>query len=412
LEFREHTLQNGLEIVAECNDAAHSAAIGFFVKTGSRDESKDVWGVSHFLEHMTFKGTPTRSADDVNRQFDEMGADVNAWTSEEATCYHATMLPEYQQQALDILADILRPSLRTEDFDTEKQVIIEEIRMYDDQPPFGGYEKSMAAHFGDHPLGRSVLGTVDSITELKVDEMRRYFEQRYCPSNIALVGSGKIDFDQFIADAEQRCGAWKPFAADRDTTPTKTSTGTHILTKESAAQEYVLILSDAPEAHSPDRYASKVLKTIVGDHSGSRLYWELVEPGLAEFVQMSYYDCHGNGMIFTALSCLPDQASDNLQRVRDVFQKSEADGFTAEELEQALNKIKSRLVLRSERPANRLMMVGSDWINRHSYISVQQDLANFQAVTLDDIHRVLAKYPLSKSTTMAVGPLNEIDGSA
>ncbi|MCG8586996.1 MAG: insulinase family protein, partial [Pirellulales bacterium] len=311
--------------------------------------------------------------------------------------------------ALDILADIMRPSLRTEDFDTEKQVIIEEIRMYDDQPPFGGYEKSMAAHFGDHPLGRSVLGTVESITDLKVDDMRRYFDQRYCPSNISLVGTGRIDFDRFVKDAEARCGNWEPFDASRDTTSTQTSTGTHILTKETAAQEYVLILSDAPEANSPDRYAAKVLKTIVGDHSGSRLYWELVEPGLAEFVQMSYYDCHGNGMIFTALSCMPDLAADNLGRVRAEFEKAQRDGFTQEELEQALNKIKARLVLRSERPANRLMMVGGDWINRGRYVSLQDDLASFDAVTLDDVHEVLQEYPLTKATTMAVGPLTRID---
>ena len=163
MEFREARLSNGLEIIAECNDRAYSAALAFFVKAGSRDESPEVSGVSHFLEHMTFKGTPRRSAADVNRELDEIGSHSNACTSEEQTVYYAAFLPEYQPQAIDILSDIMRPSLRQDDFDTEKQVIIEEILKYEDQPPFGAHEKCMAAYFGSHPLGNSILGTAESV---------------------------------------------------------------------------------------------------------------------------------------------------------------------------------------------------------------------------------------------------------
>ena len=161
MEFLKHILPNGLEIVAERNPKAYSTALGFFVRAGSRDETDEVAGVSHFLEHMMFKGTPTRTADDVNREFDEMGASYNAFTSEEHTVYYAAVLPEYQVQASELLADILRPSLRLEDFEMEKQVILEEIRMYEDQPPFGADEKCRALYFGEHPLARSVLGTVE-----------------------------------------------------------------------------------------------------------------------------------------------------------------------------------------------------------------------------------------------------------
>src|SRR5262249_29688101 len=149
-------LDNGLEIVAECDAAAYSTALGFFVNSGARDETDEVSGVSHFLEHMVFKGTPTRSADDVNREFDEMGAHYNAFTNEENTVFYAAGLPEYQQKTVELLADIMRPSLREEDFSTEKQVILEEIKMYDDQPPFGVDDKCRAAFFGTHPLSRSV----------------------------------------------------------------------------------------------------------------------------------------------------------------------------------------------------------------------------------------------------------------
>ncbi len=124
MEFRKHRLENGLEIIAESNDDAHSMSVAFLVRTGSRDEADDVAGVSHFLEHMCFKGTPRRSADDVNREFDEIGAHYNAFTSEECTAYYASVLPEYQEASVDILADILRPSLRPDDFDMEKKVIL------------------------------------------------------------------------------------------------------------------------------------------------------------------------------------------------------------------------------------------------------------------------------------------------
>src|SRR5215475_6566186 len=140
-----------MEIIAECDDSAYSTALGFFVNTGARDETDEVSGVSHFLEHMVFKGTPSRSAEDVNREFDEMGAHYNAFTNEENTVYYAAMLPEYVHSAVELLADILRPSLRETDFDTEKQVIIEEIKMYEDQPPFGVDDKCRAAFFGSHP---------------------------------------------------------------------------------------------------------------------------------------------------------------------------------------------------------------------------------------------------------------------
>src|SRR4029453_7889772 len=147
--------------------------------------------VSHFLEHMMFKGTPSRTAEDVNRDFDEMGAHYNAFTSEENTVYYAAVLPEHQSRAVELLADIIRPSLREEDFNTEKKVIIEEIRMYEDQPPFGADEKGKAVHFGKPPLGRSVLGTVQSIEQLPVDAMRGYFRNRYSPGNITLVAAGR-----------------------------------------------------------------------------------------------------------------------------------------------------------------------------------------------------------------------------
>jgi predicted Zn-dependent peptidase len=408
LEFREHVLPNGLEVVAECNPEGRSVALGFFVKAGACDETDEVSGVSHFLEHMVFKGTSKRTADEVNRRFDELGAHYNAFTSEEKTVYHAAVLPEYQRQTVELWADVLRPSLRGEDFDTEKKVIVEEIRMYADQPPYGADDRVRAAHFGQHPLGRSVLGTVESITQLHVDAMRAYFERRYSPANIALVAAGKVDFADLVSAAEEYCGGWGRFEAPRAVKSAPHHSSFECVYKESSTQEYCLQLTNGPSATDADRYAAKLLATVLGDDSGSRLYWDLVDPGLAEHAALGHHDHLGTGLFVTYLCCDPEFAAENLLRLREIYHRAEEDGITAAELEQAKNKINSRVVLSSERPRGRLFNLGSNWTYRHEYRSVKDDLDAIDRITLEEVNSVLKKYPLSLNTTVAIGPLKEL----
>src|SRR5215468_2472599 len=206
--FHSHTLPNGLTLIGETSPAARSVALGFFVRTGARDETEDVSGVTHFLEHMVFKGTPRRSALDVNRDFDRIGANYNAFTSEENTVFYAAILPEYLPQAVDVLADILRPSLREEDFEMEKNVIIEEIGMYEDQPMWSAYDHAKRIYFAEHPLGNSILGTPESIRALARDQMHAYFERRYVAPNITVVATGKYEWARLVELIERHCGGW------------------------------------------------------------------------------------------------------------------------------------------------------------------------------------------------------------
>src|SRR3954453_21773346 len=171
LKFHYKQLPNALDIVAEENPDAHSFAAGLFVKTGSRDEDQKIVGVSHFLEHMMFKGSDKYTWEDVNRIFDEMGARYNAFTSQEMTAYYANVLPEFTERTMEHLAHLLRPAIRVEDFTTEKKVILEEIAMYLDDPGHRLYEKLMEVHFGNHPLSMSVLGPSDTIAKLERDQM-------------------------------------------------------------------------------------------------------------------------------------------------------------------------------------------------------------------------------------------------
>lgn len=411
MKFNHYQLDNGLEIVAECNQSAYSSGLGFFVRTGSRDETAEVSGVSHFLEHMLFKGTSRRSADDVNREFDEIGAHYNACTSEESTVYYAAVLPEYQRSCIDLLADIMRPSLREEDFEMEKKVILEEIQMYADQPPFGMDDRLKEIHYGNHPLARSVLGTIQSVSDLEVGQMHRYFQSRYSPTNLLVAAAGRIDFDDLVAQVSSCCGDWESLPADRTLSPAhwaSSQPSVHCVHRRTATQQYLLQLADAPASEDDSRYAAKLLATMMGDDSGSRIYWELVDPGRVESASLGHYEYLAAGMYYTWVSCEPEKAADNFAQLTQLQQQAESTGFTQEELSQAKNKVKARVVLGSERPRNRLFNVGGNWMQRHEYRSVRDDLRAIDSISLDDIHAVLARHPLTRCTTLTFGPLEEL----
>ncbi len=408
MRFHQTTLPNGLQVIAELNDHARSVASGFFVKAGSRDESGELAGVSHFLEHMIFKGTPNRDALTVNRDFDRVGAKHNAQTSEEDTFYHFTSLPEYLPKAFEVLADILRPSLRSDDFDTEKKVIIEEIRMYLDSAISVAYDAAKAAHFGEHPLGQSIIGTVDSITRLTIDQMRAYFAEKYSPSNIVLAFAGKSDWDQIVRLAEAHCSGWQGVSTRRTTSAPKGTGSFEALLRAEDLQQTVIGVADAPSLEDDDRYAAQLLTTVLGDHTGSRLYWELVDPGHAEGAELSYQDYNQAGAYFTFLSCEPEETQANLARIHEVFAEVDARGITEDELNQAKNKVLARSVLRSERPMGRLSSLGFNWTYRREYLSVADELDLYSRVTPDDVRRVLGRYPLSRMTIVSVGPTTDV----
>lgn len=408
MKFQEHVLSNGLQIIGETNRSVHSVAAGFFVRTGSRDETLDVSGVSHFLEHMAFKGNERFTADDVNRVFDEIGAKYNASTSEELTMYYAAVLPEYLDAAMELLAALMRPALRQEDFDMEKNVILEEIGMYEDQPSFTCYDLIMSTHFAQHPLGHSILGSVDSITALTSDQMQHYHRSHYHTGNITLVLTGHCDFETAVSIAERYCLKIPAGQPARLLTPVHSQPGVKLLQKEGSVQQHIMQMGAAPTAVSPLRFAAELLSVVVGDDTGSRLFWELVDPGHAEAADLGYNEYDGAGSWMTYLSCQPEQVASNLELFQRVFDDVNRHGITADELEQARNKVASRIVLRGERPMGRMSSLGSNWLYRHQYQSIADDLRTVRAITLKDIREVLEEFPLRMMTTAGVGPLEKL----
>ena len=408
MQYRQHQLANGLEIIAECNPGAHAMACGFFVRTGARDETPEIGGVSHFLEHMVFKGTPNRSAEDVNRELDEIGSHSNARTGEESTIYHATVLPDFQSKVVEVLSDIMRPSLREDDFETEKKVIIEEIKMYDDQPPYGGHERIMSEYFGDHPLGQSVLGTEETVAGLTPDRMHEYFQRRYSPANIALAAAGNVDFEKLVEDCEKFCGGWENFEAKRDPLPASPRTGFVTMHKPESTQQYLIQLAKGPHSHDEDRFPTRVLTTILGDDSGSRMYWEFLDSGRADSAGMGNYEYDGAGLVLTFVCCAPDQAQDNLNRMRRLQQQVLAQPISQKELDQAKRKIASHIILSSERTESRMFSVGSQWLKKQPFKSPAEIATMYEGVTLDQVNAVAEKYPLFENMTLCVGPESKL----
>ena len=410
MKFRYERLPNGLEIVAEVTDSALSTSVGFFVKTGSRDESDAEWGLSHFLEHMVFKGTAELSADEINRRFDGMGASANAFTSEEDTAYHAAVLPDQQDEATALLARMMRPALRDDDFATEKLVILEEIRMYDDQPPFGADDRCRATFFGRHPLARSVLGTVESIQALPVEAMRDYHRRRYSPSNIILAATGAVDFQGLVESARRWCGDWEPLAVPERRVaggprPGGNASTLEIVHRPASTLEYAVRMSAGPAGDDDDRFAAKLLSAILGDTSGSRLYWDLVDTGEVEQASCHHQDFLDAGMFATQVACDAEDVTDVLARIEEVYRKAADEGIDEPELEHNRNKLAGRWVLLGERPRRRLFDVGPEWAHSGSYRSVADDLRTIENLSVGDVRRVLSRWPLhGTAATVLAGP--------
>ena len=403
ITYHEHVLDNGLRVVAETDPDAHSAAAGFFVRTGARDEASSLMGVSHFLEHMMFKGTEDLSAEDINRAFDEMGARNNAYTSHELTCFYAQVLPEQFDRALDTLGRMMRPALRQEDFDTEKQVILEEIAMYKDNPFWVLYEACLEAHYAGTGMAHRVLGTNETITSMRRDEMRRYFEDRYSADNTIVSIAGRVDFERAVGEVERLCGGWRA-SSPAGRGPIGAPEGREVsLTDERINRAYMIGIARAPSATDERRYAAAMLAQVLGSHDNSRLHWALIEPGLAEEAQAAYDPHDGVGDYFVYASGDPDRA-DEIWSIVERETEALAGSVTGDDLDRLRTKLATGVTLAGEKPHDRMQRLGRLWSTVGEYVTLEEELERINAVTLDDVRGVAEAYPLRAQTVGRLTP--------
>jgi predicted Zn-dependent peptidase len=408
MEFQKTTLENGLTVIGERNNDAKSVAIGYFVNTGSRDETTEVSGVSHFLEHMLFKGSNTISALEINNEFDAMGAKYNAFTSEEVTAYHGAVMPEYQERLLKLLTTMMRPALRFEDFDVEKNVILEEIEMYKDRPEFALFDELRPQYFGSHPLGQSVLGTSESIRDLQRDQMLEYFERRYAPNNITLGVSGNYDWDTTLEQIRALTATWTPAKTGREHPGLKPTPTVRVLETQKFNRAHIAMMCPGFASTDPLRYAAGVLGVIVGDGENSRLYWALVDQGLADSASLDHNAEGGLGHFDGYISADPERAQEVLEIYRGVLQDVQTNGITQAELDRAKRKVAVAMVMRAETPYSRLFALGMEYLESQTYRSLQDSVDLVQGITLAEVQAVLETKPFDSLSIIGLGPISKL----
>jgi predicted Zn-dependent peptidase len=403
IEFKQRTLSNGLTIIAEVDPAAVTSAAGFFVRTGARDEDGNVMGVSHFLEHMMFKGTADISAEQLNQAFDQIGAKNNAYTSHEVTCFYASTLPEHLPRAIELLARMMRPALRQSDFDTEKGVILEEIAMYKDNPFWVLYESVMEKHYATHPMGHRVLGTTDTITALTSEQMRSYFDDRYSANNTTVSLAGRVDFDRACAQIDELCRVWKPTTRSNRRSPVHHGPERLALTDAKVSRGYLLGMAPAPAVDDDRRYTASLLTQVLGMADNSRLHWALVESGIAEDAQAGFEAHDGIGDYFIFASGEPSR----LEEIEAVIRReisNLAASLTQDDLDRLRNKILTGATVGGERPSDRMQRLGRLWSSLGKYSSLETELDRIAKVTLDEMRSIAAAFPLTPTTLGTLVP--------
>ena len=404
--YKETVLDNGLRVVAEIAPGAHSAAVGFFVRTGARDEPTEVMGVSHYLEHMMFKGTDTLNADAINQSFDDLGASNNAFTSREMTCFYAHTLPEGMDRATDLIATMMRPALRPADFDTEKQVILEEIAMYADNPFWVLYEEAIDRRYNRARLGHRVLGTKDSVGRMTRDQMNEYFTSRYAPDTTVVALAGAVDFDRCVERISACCGAWPRTGAKRDHALPDRATGRFSLTDPKVSRGYLISVADAPGVEDERRHAAALLAQVLGGEDNSRLHWALIETGLAEEAQAAYDGMDRHGEFFVYASGDPDKLGEIESVIRREITNLR-DSIEEDDLAKLRAKALTATTIASERPSGRMMRLGRVWTMLGRYVTLDEELENLAKVTADDLRAVCDAFPfddwLLGSMTPAAG---------
>ena len=404
-----HTLPNGLQILGQQMPDLESIAVCFQVRTGSRDEHDPaLYGVSHFLEHMTFKGTPRRDADQITLDFNRMGAEYNAFTSNEQTVYYARVLGEYLPQALDLLSDMMRPRLDAADFDLEKNVILEEIARSEDQPSNQASRKFVAAYFAGQPLAHEVLGTRTSIRELTVEQMRGYHTRRYAANNLILAIAGNFRWQEVLDLADEHCGGWQSGEEGRAAEPYQPAGSTaKVYVRPQQKQQFIFLGCPSVSMQDPDFYAAQLMGMVLGDSTGSRIFWNIYQKGLADSAGAGIWPLDGTGLLEAGVSTAPDHAAAVLELLHAELRGMQEDGVQEDELRRAKDKLVSHVVLDGESAYSRMRDLASTWVAEHRLRTIEEEMAEIEKVTVADARRVLDRFPLTERQVLtAYGPLD------
>ena len=411
--IRTDRLETGLTVVTESMSEARSVCIGFWVGTGSRDESSELAGSSHFLEHLLFKGTEDRSASAIAEAVDEVGGDFNAFTTKEYTSFYIRLLAEHVDLGLDILSDIMwRPALRADDLDAERQVILDEILMHADEPADEAAEQSSAILFPGHPLGREVLGTESSVADMTADRIRSFFEAHYLPGNMVVAVAGDLDHGAVASGLSDRFGP-----ASGGATPPRVAPDGSVeplrVTRRSTEQAHVVLAARSVDRNHPSRYALAVLNHVLGGGLSSRLFQEIRERrGLAYSVWSERVAYHDAGFLSVGLGTAPEHVPEVLRIVSDELSSLGADGVTERELAIAKGNLRAETLLACEDSGARMSRIGAGMLLHGEVLTVDEVLGRVEALTVEDVHAAARALAAAPRTLSVVGAFDESEFDA
>ncbi|GII89847.1 M16 family metallopeptidase [Sinosporangium siamense] len=413
-------LPGGLRVVTETMPTVRSVAIGMWVGIGSRDEAPEHTGATHFLEHLLFKGTPTRDSLAISAAIEGIGGEINAFTAKEYTCYYARVLDEDLPLAIDVLADVVTSSLVTaEDVDAERGVILEEIAMHDDDPSDVVHEQFSAELYGDTPIGRPILGTADTINALSRDRIVEYYRRFYLPTRTVVSVAGNISHErvvELVAAAYERAGR---LGGDDRPVPPRTGgegvpqrSGVRVLDRPTE-QANVVLGTVGISRTDERRFALGVMSSALGGGMSSRLFQEIREKRGLAYSTYSYTSQYSDtGQFGIYVGCLPSKVDDVLKICRDEIARVVAHGITDEEIARGKGQMRGGLVLGLEDTGSRMSRIGKGELVYDRLLTVDEVLKRIEEVTAEEILEV-ARDVLQRPLTLAViGPYGDKDFSS
>ena len=413
---RRTVLPGGLRVVTETLPTVRSAAFGIWVGVGSRDETPVLNGATHYLEHLLFKGTEQRSALDISSALDAVGGEMNAFTAKEYTCYYARVLDNDLPLAIDVVSDMLTGSvIRQEDIDTERDVVLEEIAMTEDDPGDVVHDLFAQVMFGSSPLGRPVLGTVDTINALTRDQVAGFYKRRYRPEHLVVAAAGNVDHAKVVRQVEKAFAAAGALTRT-DSVPAEPRGGTRALRTAGRVeildrpteQAHVVLGLPGLARSDPRRWALGVLNSALGGGMSSRLFQEVREKRGLAYSVYSYSSSYADtGLFGIYAGCQPKRVEEVLAICRQELQRVADQGITEEELKRAIGQISGSTVLGMEDTGSLMSRIGKAELCYGTHLSVDDLLAKISAVTLDDVREVASSVLGAYKPSLAViGPVS------
>lgn len=396
-------LPNGLQLLGEPSPA-RSVALGVMVDAGARDEAPEQSGISHFLEHLAFKGDGRWDALSLNRAFDAMGAHYNAYTSHERTFYYGAVLAERRAELTDLLLSLMRPALDPAELETERKVVLEEIAMYQDRPAARAFERASERFYNGHPMGGQVLGTQRSVSAISAEQVRAYHASRYGTDRSLVVVTGAYDWDQVVDQVASLTADWRPGHGQRSHPAFTPRRGQESEEVAGVHRAHLCWYAPAPSIQDPERLAAALLARVLGDGDNGRLFWALVEPGLVDEASFFYDPADGLGTFQAYVSTDAERWPQVAEVVEEVFERFQDEGPTEEEWARAQRGMATGVTLRAETPMGRLGSLADAWLDRGEVQPVQVAVQRWLSTGREQGLSLLSTRPLDARYRFVLRP--------